>query len=231
MVIGAILSATTVGHALEIDEDLVLVHSAKEGDTSAFEQLIKRHTSTVFRVAMHLTSSREDAEDIVQDAFLKAFRGIQQFEGRARFSTWLTRIAVNESLVKLRGSRRAVTMSLDEETDDSGALADRVADWRPNPEQLYSTAELRAILQHALASLPPSYRVVFLLRDVEGLSIADTAEMLGLCVSNVKARLFRARLKLRKQLSKYFEKGEIATVTSLPLKQFLGELRTSPIDI
>jgi RNA polymerase sigma-70 factor (ECF subfamily) len=231
MVIGAILSATTVRHALEIDEDLVLVHAAKEGDTSAFEQLIKRHTSTVFRVAMHITSSREDAEDIVQDAFLKAFRNLQHFEERARFSTWLTRIAVNEALIKLRRSRRALTTSIDEETDDGGALADRVADWRPNPEQLYSTAELRAILQHALASLPDSYRVVFFLRDVEGLSIAETAEMLGLCVSNVKARLFRARLKLRKHLSHYFENGEIATVSSLPLKQVLGELRTSPMEI
>jgi RNA polymerase sigma-70 factor (ECF subfamily) len=231
MVIGATLSVSTAQHALEIDEDLALVHSAKEGDTSAFEQLIKRHTSTIFRVAMHITSSREDSEDIVQDAFLKAFRSIHRFEERARFSTWLTRIAVNEALIKLRGSRRALTISIDEETDDSVALADRVADWRPDPEQLYSTAELRAILQQALASLPDSYRVVFLLRDVEGLSIAETAEMLGLCVSNVKARLFRARLKLRKHLSQHFEHGEMGTVSSLPLKQFLGALRTSPVEI
>lgn len=221
------MSVTTKQLELETSDDVTLVNCAKQGDIAALEQLLQRHTAKIFRVAMHILGSREDAEDVVQESFLKAFQHLKHFEERALFSTWLTRIAVNEALIRLRKSRRAPTRSIDEETDENTALADRVADWRPNPEQLYSTAELRKILQQALASLPDSYRVVFLLRDVEGLSIAETAEMLGLCVSNVKARLFRARLKLRKQLSQYFEHGEIGTVSSLPLKQFLGELRTS----
>jgi RNA polymerase sigma-70 factor, ECF subfamily len=218
-------------HELDNSDDVALVHSAKQGDMAAFEELLKRHTNMIFRVAMHITSLREDAEEVVQDAFLKAFRHLQRFEERSRFSTWLTRIAVNEALIKLRGSRRAPTISIDEETDESAPLGDKIADWRPNPEQLYSSTQLREILQQALASLPDSYRVVFLLRDVEGLSIAETAEMLGLCVPNVKARLFRARLKLRKFLSRYFEGGETATEPSPPLEHVIRELRAASAEI
>ena len=219
------MSVTTTQPELDASDDLALVHAAKQGDMAAFEQLVKRHTAMAFRVAMHIMNSREDAEDIVQDAFLKAFLNLQHFEERSRFSTWLTRIAVNAALMKLRSSRRATTVSIDQEADEGGTLADKVADWKPNPEQLYSRTELRAILQRALASLPHSYRVVFLLRDVEGVSVADTAEMLGLSVPNVKARLFRARLKLREHLSRYFERGRNAPGTSLPLKQIASELR------
>ena len=210
---------------IETSDDVALVHAAKEGDMAAFEQLVTRHTAMIFRVAMHIMSSREDAEDIVQDAFLKAFQHLQRFEERSRFSTWLTRIAVNAALMKLRSSRRATTISIDQEADEGSTLADKVADWKPNPEQLFSRTELREILQRALASLPDSYRVVFLLRDVEGVSVADTAEMLGLSVPNVKARLFRARLDLRDHLSRYFERGRNATESSLPLKQIVSELR------
>jgi RNA polymerase sigma-70 factor, ECF subfamily len=192
---------------LEIDtvDDGTLVHAAKEGDMAAFEQLIERHTVMVFRVAMHILISREDAEDVMQDSFLKAFQNLKGFEERARFSTWLTRIVVNTSLMKLRTLRRPTASSLDEESEDGGALVDTVADWRPDPEQLYRRAELREILLGALASLPKGYRVVFLLRDVEGLSTAETAEMLDLTINNVKSRLLRARLKLRARLSRYFE--------------------------
>lgn len=209
----------------EIDTsgDLALVHAAKQGDVAAFEELVHRHTPMIFRIAMHIMNSREDAEDIVQDAFLKAFQHLQRFEERSRFSTWLTRIAVNAALMKLRSSRRAVTISIDQETDEGSTLADKVADWKPNPEQLYSHTELREILQRALASLPDGYGVVFLLRDVAGFSITDTAETLGLSVPNVKARLFRARLKLREHLSQYFERRRNSTESSLPLKQIVSE--------
>ena len=212
-------------HETDTRNDVELVHAAKQGDMAAFEQLVQRYTAMIFRVAMNITSSREDAEDIVQDAFLKAFLNLQRFEERSRFSTWLTRIAVNASLMKRRSSRRATIVSMDQESDDGSTLADKVADWKPNPEQLYSRAELKAILQRALASLPHSYRVVFWLRDVEGVSIADTAEMLGLTVPNVKARLFRARLKLREHLSRHFERGRNATEPSVSLEQIVGELR------
>jgi RNA polymerase sigma-70 factor, ECF subfamily len=206
-------------------DDVALVHAAKQGDMAAFEQLFQRYTARIFRVAMNITSSREDAEDIVQDAFLKAFQHLHRFEERSLFSTWLTRIAVNSALMKLRSSRRATIVSMDEESDEGSTLADKVADWKPNPEQLYSRGELKAILQRALTSLPHSYRIVFWLRDVEGVSIADTAEMLELSVPNVKARLFRARLKLREHLSRNFERGRNTTEPSYPLKKIVSELR------
>jgi RNA polymerase sigma-70 factor (ECF subfamily) len=195
--------------------DVALVYSAKQGDMTAFEELIERHTAMIFRIAMNITGSREDAEDVVQDTFLKAFQHLRHFEERARFSTWLTRIAVNEALTKLRRSRRSQTISIDEEADESMSLGDRIADWRPNPEQSYNGAQLRALLQESLASLPDHYRVVFLLRDVEGLSIADTAGMLGLSVPNVKSRLLNARLKLRQGLSRHFERGAVTAGCSL----------------
>jgi RNA polymerase sigma-70 factor (ECF subfamily) len=221
------MSNTKTPLELDTKDDVTLVDAAKQGDMAAFEQLVKRHTAMIFRVAMHIMASREDAEEVVQDAFLKAFQHLQDFEGRARFSTWLTRIAVNAALMKLRNLRRATTVSIDQEADEGGTLADKVADWKPNPEQLYNRTELREILQRALASLPHAYRVVFLLRDVEGVSVVDTAEMLGLRIPNVKARLFRARLKLREQLSRYFERGRNATGPSLPLKQIVSDLRAS----
>lgn len=204
---------------LDTSDDVALVHAAKQGDMAAFEQLVTRHTAMIFRIAMHIMSSREDAEDIVQDAFLKAFQHLQRFEERSRFSTWLTRIAVNAALMKLRSSRRATTISIDQEADEGSTLADKVADWKPNPEQLYSRTELGKILQRTLASLPHRYRIVFLLRDIEGVSVADTAEMLGLSVPNAKSRLLRARLKLREHLSRYFERGRNTAESSLLLKQ------------
>lgn len=211
---------------IDTSDDTALVHAAKEGDMAAFERLVERHTAMIFRVAMHIMNSREDAEDVVQDAFLKAFQNLQRFEERSSFSTWLTRIAVNAALMKLRSSRRATIISIDQEAEEGGTLADKVADWKPNPEQLYSRTELREILQRALASLPRSYRVVFMLRDIEGLPAAEIAEILELSIPNVKARLFRARLKLREHLSQYFERGRHATVSPVPLKQIVSELRS-----
>ena len=205
-------------------EAVALVHAAKQGDTTAFDALVHRYTPMIFRVASHIMNTREDAEDIVQEAFLRAFEHLQSFEERSRFSTWLTRIAVNTALMKLR-SLRVVPISLDQEVEEGGTFADKVADWKPNPEKLYSQIELREILQRALASLPHAYRIVFVLRDVEGVPIADTAEMLGLTVPNVKARLFRARLKLREHLSKYFERSATAAPSPFRLQTIVRELR------
>ena len=117
-------------------------------------------------------------------------------------------------------------LSLDEEREDGTAARNEVADWRPNPEQLYSVAELRQILQRALASLPYGLRVVFLLRDVEGLSMTETAEALGLSISNVKARLFRAHLKLRERLSPHFAANRRLARSAIPLKQLTHSLRS-----
>jgi RNA polymerase sigma-70 factor, ECF subfamily len=175
------------------DSEMALVHAAKMGDMAAFEQLLRRNQAMVFRVAQHITGSREDAEDVVQEAFLKVFQNLERFEERSRFSTWVTRITVNTALMRLRRRRGHETVPLHEDdADDPSALSQEVADWRPDPEQIYDRRELHAILARALAGLPQHYSTVFLLRDVEGFSTAETAEALGLSITAVKARLLRA---------------------------------------
>jgi RNA polymerase sigma-70 factor, ECF subfamily len=195
-------------HAPE-DSEMALVHAAKQGDVSAFEELLRCNQGRVFRVAQHITGSREDAEEVVQEAFLKAFQNLDRFEERSRFSTWVTRITVNTALMRIRSRRGHETVPLHEEApDDRSAPAEEVADWRPDPEQRYGRNELHAILARALAGLPQSYSTVFLLRDVEGFSTAETAEALGLSATAVKARLLRARLQLRQRLDPYFRREE-----------------------
>ena len=193
----------------ETSDDLALVHASKRGDLAAFEKLVKRYDRKLFRIAQHLTHNREDAEDVVQEAFLKAFLHLDQFRENAKFSTWLTRIAMNQSLMMLRKRRptREVSIDNDFQSDDVNLPID-VEDWTPNPEQLYRATQLREILRATLQKLGPGLRVVFVLRDIEGFSLQETAEALGLSVIAVKARSFRARLQLREQLSKYFNKAE-----------------------
>lgn len=187
------------------DEELSLVEACKAGDAAAFEQLVKRHSARVFSIAQHITHHREDAEDVVQDAFLKAFRNLDQFRGNSQFSTWLIRITVNESLMKLRKQRRHAEVSLEGhlQTDDS-PVAFQLEDWSPNPEELYRESELRAILKSELQELSTSLRVVFVLRDIQELSTEETAEVLQLTPVAVKARLWRARLRLRERLTRHF---------------------------
>jgi RNA polymerase sigma-70 factor (ECF subfamily) len=189
-------------------DDLTLVHACKDGDVAAFEQLVNRYDARLFSIAQHITHNREDAEDAVQEAFLKAFRKLTQFRENSQFSTWLIRIAVNESLMKLRKRRSIRELSMDEDFQSEEHTAPvEVADWAPDPEELYRAYELREILRSALQELQPGLRVVFVLRDVEGLSTEQTAEVLDLTQVAVKARLWRARLQLRKRLSKYFGGG------------------------
>jgi RNA polymerase sigma-70 factor (ECF subfamily) len=188
-------------------DELVLVRAAKAGDIRAFEGLVKRYDRNVFRIAQHITQNREDAEDVVQDAFLKAYGNLEQFQEQSKFYTWLVRIAVNEALMKLRRRRPERTVSLDQEVQtEEDTMPREVADWSPNPEQQYSQAELRDILSKTIQGLPASFRTVFVLRDVEGLSTEETAEALALSIPAVKSRLLRARLQLRERLSKYFKR-------------------------
>jgi RNA polymerase sigma-70 factor (ECF subfamily) len=186
-------------------DDMSLVHASKNGDAAAFEELVKRYDTKLLRIAQHITHNREDAQDAVQDAFLKAFRKLAQFRGNSQFSTWLIRITVNESLMKLRKQRSSREVFTDEDFSSEGPSAPQeFADWAPNPEKLYEGSELRNILRTELQELRPSLRVVFVLRDVEGLSTEQTAEVLDVTPVAVKARLWRARLQLRQRLSKYF---------------------------
>jgi RNA polymerase sigma-70 factor (ECF subfamily) len=207
-------------------DDVSLVHNAKRGNVDAFEELIRRHTEMILRVATHITTSREDAEDVAQEAFLKAFQNLKFFEERARFSTWLTKIAINESLIKLR-RRRASMVSIDEDGGEFRSLEYKLIDGQPNPEQVFSTTQLSEALERALDTLPPPYRVVFEMRDVQGKSTLDTAEVLELSVPSVKARLLRARLKLRKCLGPHFERRRAITASSLATEQRLNESRAA----
>lgn len=190
-----------------VSDELALVRAAKAGDISAFEQLVHRYDRNVFRIAQHITQNREDAEDVVQDAFLKSYENLKNFQEQSKFYTWLVRIAVNEALMRLRRRRPERMVSLDEEVKtEEDSMPREVADWSPNPEQQYSQAELKDILQRTIQGLPSSFRTVFVLRDVEGLSTEETAEALDLSIPAVKSRLLRARLQLRERLNKYFKK-------------------------
>src|SRR5713226_6854609 len=192
--------------AEDIVDELVLVQAAKKGDLEAFSELVTRYDRNIFRIAQHITHNQEDAQNVVQEAFLKAYTNLAQFQGNSKFYTWLVRIAVNEALMKLRRRRADKTVSIDEDVEtEDGSMPREVADWSPNPEQLYGQSELGDILKKTIQGLPPGFRTVFVLRDVEGLSTEETAEMLDLSVPAVKSRLLRARLQLRERLARYFK--------------------------
>jgi RNA polymerase sigma-70 factor (ECF subfamily) len=194
-------------------DDLELVNASKTGDIAAFEELVRRYDRKLLRIAQHVTNNREDAEDVVQESFLKAFQHLEQFRGNSQFSTWLYRIALNQALLKLRKRRTIKEVSMDKDFETEDDLPIDVADWAPNPEQLYQTSELRDILRNTLQELGPGLRLVFVLRDIEGLSLQETAEALELSVSAVKARCWRARLQTRERLSAYFNRrGVLAEV-------------------
>jgi RNA polymerase sigma-70 factor, ECF subfamily len=194
--------------AAVVKDDLALVAEAKAGSYEAFEELVNRYESKIYRLGMNITGNSEDAEDVLQEAFLKAFTHLPDFRADSRFYTWLVRIAVNEALMKLRKIRSDRTVPLEDEIGEDGDPIPReLADWKPNPEQIYAQAQMESILRDAAQKLPASYRTVFLLRDVEDLNTAEAAAVLGLTEGTVKARLFRARLMLREELSKVFKRG------------------------
>src|SRR6187402_1328663 len=193
----------------EIHPDVALVELARAGDQAAFEKLVRQYDRQIFRTAQHITQNREDAEDITQDVFLKAYRKLDQFQGNSKFSTWLTRIAVNESLMRLRKRKTSRTVSMDQDVQtEEGSIPRDFADWSPNPEQNFTQSELSEILKKTIAGLAPGFRTVFTLRDIENLSTEETADALGLSVPAVKSRLLRARLQLRERLSRYLKKNE-----------------------
>jgi RNA polymerase sigma-70 factor (ECF subfamily) len=190
------------------EDEPVLVAAAQAGDISAFETLVSRYERKIFRLAQNITQNREDAEDVMQEAFLKAYEHLSGFQGNSRFYTWLVRIAVNQALMKLR-KRRPNQVSIDEEVNTGEDLIPReIEDWGPSPEDRYKQTEMSDILSGSIADLDPPFRIVFQLRDIEELSTEETAEALGLSVPAVKSRLLRARLKLRQKLDKYFRRSE-----------------------
>ncbi len=205
-----IVSATDpkrLDSAVVRDDEAQLVSAAKAGGMDAFEELVNRYERKIFRLGLNITQNREDAEDVMQEAFLKSFQNLDQFQGNSRFYTWLVRIAVNEALMKLR-KRRPNQISLDEPVaGDDDSVFREVEDWGPSPEQRFAQTELNEILSTVTGELDAIFRVVFLLRDVEGISTEETAQILGISVAAVKSRLLRARLKLRQNLNKYFRRS------------------------
>jgi RNA polymerase sigma-70 factor (ECF subfamily) len=187
-----------------------LVAQAQAGDAQAFAELVKRYERKIYRIAKNITQNDEDAEDVLQDAFLKAYEHLGGFQGHSRFYTWIVRIAVNEALMKLRKRKADRFVSLDEPIDTGeGEVKREVAVWEGNPEEQYSKEELQRILNEAVDTLKPDFRTVFTLRDIEELSTEETAEALGISIPAVKSRLLRARLALREKLTRQFKrKGE-----------------------
>jgi RNA polymerase sigma-70 factor (ECF subfamily) len=195
---------------LAASNDLDLVHASKKGDAAAFEQLVKRYDRRLLRISQTVTRNREDSEDAVQEALLKAFQNLAEFREDSQFSTWLIRITVNQSLMKLRKQRAQKEVSFDDDLQADGeAPSVDVPDRAPNPEQLCWASELRDILVKTLDDIRPILRTVFVLRDVEGLSIKETAQVLDLSQEAVKARLWRVRLHLRERLTNYFHERRI----------------------
>jgi len=189
------------------EDEHQLVAAAKSGDVTAFEELVSRYERKIFRLTMNITRNREDAEDAMQDAFLKSYSHLKTFQGDSRFYTWLVRIAANEALMRLR-KRRPNQFSLDEPIEGDDDLIPReLQDWGPGPEQRFAQTEMREILSSVIDELEPDYRIVFVLRDMEELSTEETAASLGISVPAVKSRLLRARLKLREKLGRYFRQG------------------------
>ena len=186
------------------------VGKAREGDAVAFNRLVTQYERKIFRLAKHITQNDEDAEDVLQESFLKAYEHLKDFHGQSKFYTWLVRIAVNESLMKLRKRKSDKTVPLDEPLDTGeDTVVREIAVWDENPEQKYSREELGGILDEAVQGLRPAFRTVFVLRDIEELSTEETAESLGISVPAVKSRLLRARLQLREKLTRFFKrKGE-----------------------
>lgn len=220
------------------DEDLVLLERVLAGDHRSFEPLVRRHERRVFRVTLAILGNIEDAEEAMQETFIKAFRHLGQFRRESRFTTWLTRIAVNEALQKRLARKDLV--SLDDSRGVDGQSEERFMPrrfetWRADPEKLYGKQELRRLIECAIQSLPTIYREVLVLRDVEKMSAEEAAEAIGITVPALKSRLLRGRLMVREALAPSLERpatltkkvlhtaGDIGTALGMRLMRAAGK--------
>ncbi len=193
-----------LARGVDKDSDDILVTAAKRGNARAFEELVLRHKRRVFAVAQRITNSRDDAEDVVQETFHKVFLHLDNFQEKARFSTWLTRIAMNEALMLLR-RRRGVFEDLPTSTDEGVKLTSQTfVDQGPNPEESCLRSERTQLLTEAINRLGPRIRTAILLRDIEEKSLEETAQILGTTSTAIKARLFQGRRKLRRIITPGF---------------------------
>jgi len=202
--------AASSSHRLVTQEEAALVAGAKIGDAAAFELLVQRHERKIFSLAQRMTRNREDAEDVVQQSFQKAFIHLKNFEGESLFSTWLTRIAINEALMLLRRRRGSREVPIAESnTEDETALPLDIPDAGPNPEDSCLQREQERILSAAVNELTPGMRKAIELRELGELSTGETAQIMGLSVGAVKARVFHGRRKLQKTLKLYVESRRV----------------------
>lgn len=177
----------------------------RTGDRSEVARLVDAYSTQIYRLALKMLSNSQDAEDVLQNTFMKALQALSSFEGRSSLSTWLYRIAVNEALMIIRRSKPEVSVTLKSDNDDEDEqLLTSFTDWCCLPESELMSSEAQAYLDEAIQMLPEKLRIVFILRDLEGLSIRETGETLDLTETTVKTRLLRARLKLREMLSAYY---------------------------
>lgn len=193
-------------------DDLLLVKALHRGEPTACEDLVKRYSQKVYNVALRLTGHPSEAEEVLQETFINACKGAEAFRGSSSLGTWLYRIATNNGLMLLR-QRKTETVPIESENgDEDGNIRPALLqDWDWNPETVTLSSELRQVMDEAVTSLPESLQTAFVLRDLEGLSTQEAAEVLGISPNNLKVRLHRARLMLREQLANYFndQQGEI----------------------
>jgi RNA polymerase sigma-70 factor (ECF subfamily) len=192
---------TSGSTAAGVPNDEELVQRAQQDDERAFGELVRRYEHKVYSLALRMVRNPEDAEDVLQDTFLRAFRGIKSFKGNSTFSTWIYRIAANSALMRLR-KKQLPTVSIEDASEREAPIA--IADWKPGPVEQLLTQETFRAMEDAVDSLPAEFRQVFILRDVEELSNAEVAEILDLSVAAVKSRLHRARLRVRNHLVSFF---------------------------
>jgi len=197
---------------------MTLVRRSKAGDYRAFEDLVRRHERRLYSLSMGILRQREDAENVVQTSFLSVLENLKDFREESSFATWITRIATNAALNVLRKRKGLHTVSISEarREEEEGEIPHPqwIADWRDDPAMAVEKTELKRILVDAVDALPEKHRLVFMLRDVDGLSVEETARLLGISEANVKVRLLRARLALREKLTRIFGDEEKALVRS-----------------
>lgn len=213
MITAELIDAISVAEDQSVS-DVEIVSRVLEGEREIFEVLMRRYNQRLFRIVRSIVRTDQDAEDVVQETYLQAYRHLADFEGRAKFSTWLTKIAIHAALAHRRRSQRlapAVPLA-----DDNGGLESRLASSARDPEHEASNDELGRILEGAVDSLPQNYRSVFVLRAIEGMDTADTAEHLAIGLEAVKTRLHRARSLLKQKLQ-----GRLGEATPLAFR-FLG---------
>jgi RNA polymerase sigma-70 factor (ECF subfamily) len=184
----------------------ISVEALRAGDRKEFSRLVDIYSGQIYRLALKMLGTRADAEDVLQNTFLKTFQHLKEFEGRSSLSTWLYRIASNEALMVLRKHRPEITLSdtAPDEDENSDYYQAQFTDWCCLPEEEFLTSESQAALDRAVQHLPETQRIVFVLRDIEGLSIQETSQALNLSETAVKTRLLRARLRLREELSTFY---------------------------